>query len=233
MITAKMIMPSGFITLFDYVNSLPNYWSEISGDMAERDINDAEREVVALLGGEKLQSFGWNYKTGDILSMPASIFRTERGIDLVSKSETTLFAEHNTKVGVWVIPLIRISDIFGIYKKLAASHLKPFDASKWQVAEQGTNPDLNIVDAATSSETISKGRGRPRTHNWDLFYHELVAYVDDYCISHDGTMTEIRNYMKEWAKNNMKPNAPDFSQIKKKLRPIETNWHNKNGSKAK
>ena len=71
MITAKMIMPSGFITLFDYVNSLPNYWSEISGDMAERDINDAEREVVALLGGEKLQSFGWNYKTGDILSMPA------------------------------------------------------------------------------------------------------------------------------------------------------------------
>ena len=200
--------------------------------MAELDINDAEREVVALLGGEKLQSFGWNYKTGDLLPMPASLFRTALGIEILSKREPVSVVEPISKGAVHVIPIVRTSELFGFYKKLNPSFLIKFDASKWKFSELAINSVLDGGETSTSAQRNTKGAGRPRTHNWDLFYHEVVLYVDANCISYDGSMQPIRDHMTEWANHYMKP-APDRSQIKRMLKPIEDGWRSRNGSQAK
>ena len=222
-----MIMPAGYMTLVDCTYSLLKFWDEDSFGLDTRKIDDAINEITALLGGEVIKSLGWDTITGELIPLPAKIFRTVSGIDLVKIRKPTLISKPIAKHTTAVIPVIHAHDLIGTFKGFLPTIVK-FDPLEWDFSAQEFYPSSdNKNDSIVADMSIRKA-GRPRKHDWDKFFHEVALQADGEGLANDGHPDELRKHMFQWAALNMTPNPPDNSQIKKMLKPLEEKWRLRN-----
>ena len=224
---SRMIMPAGYMTLVDCTYSLLKFWDEDSFGFDTRKIDDAINEITALLCGEVIKAVGWDTITGELIPLPAIIFRTVGGVDLVKIRKPTLISKPIAKHTTAVIPIIDSHGLIATFKGFFPTIVK-FDPFEWDFSTQDSLPSSDNKNDTRVVDTSIKKAGRPRKHDWDKFFHEVALHADGEGLANDGHPDELRKHMFQWAASNMTPNPPDNSQIKKKLKPIEEKWRQRN-----
>jgi len=170
---SPMIMPAGYMTLVDSAYSLLKFWSDDTFGTDTRKIEDAIKEITALLGGEVIKSVGWDSITGELIPIPAAVFRKINGIDIVGERKVILISSSDDKNQIAVIPIIDAYEFIGTFKCLMPTIIN-FDPSEWNFTAQSVSPALDIKNNDSMEYVSFKKAGRPRKHDWDKFFHEVV-----------------------------------------------------------
>lgn len=204
-----MFLPAGYISLYDAPIMLVNM-NEDTACVEDFDYNYFKSKYISLLGGEKINAFGWDLNNGNLLDIPSNYWRKVGSTDAIDNKKLIKFENSNKKISPPVLVIIKIQDS----KIFNAGYFE----NKWI-------PDFNISEWEIDSEQIGNNipknlGGRPRENDWEAFFVEVAIYADRENLKQDSTWTHLRNHMKKWVKENWQ-NQPDESTIKKKLKKVE------------
>jgi hypothetical protein len=216
----RMIIPAGYLTLVDAIDAVVTFWSDDSFGQYERSHDEAIERVVSLLGTESIKSVGWHFESGNLLPLPPSLFRSTKGVELVSHRKLTSVINGSNGSACYVIPIIDSYQLADVFKGFLISKQPKFDPQIWDL----TSPTDDIIPATAGRSILStfpiEPQGRKPKHNWDDFWIEAIMYA------HLHSLDEFEDFRKEMKNFIAKhqDTAAHKTQVNTKLSQIRDAW---------
>lgn len=170
-----MFLPASYITIVDAIEAELCFFSAVD---AERQHEESIYSFGVALAGGSLQSFGWDFESGEVLPLPRSIWFNQGSLALMRRMPHKISFEPKQKRRT-VIPIIEISSLMERYQpaELFVSCLPEFRAADWS---------LHFEDAANATPSISKNNGgRPREYDWEQYWIQAVLLADLHGLGED------------------------------------------------